>query len=444
MRLIPILWAVFWVLCASPLEETRVLSQRLNDSLEIQGKDLQGLQGKSLASLELLTVKSHRLAPIPFQVDERVATGKGRLEWALPVAKADQKITDDGLLDADDELVFMAMDLGPRADRKSLRALSSPAMEIQVTDPLTGERGYAYLDAASGAPRRSEKDYVRYDAGTDYIETPVYTLGHSRDFPIAHNENRVKREAGGGGVDFLDIFKQRLFASMLFGTVKINKTAKDWTSGVFAYKDGPVRVIRRNENQIHIAGNLKSPRLYTVSFYLRDTFWLPGELNIPFKLSIFFTKVKMEWANDLSHHAVGMMYFSNAAPQGVLIDGLMSPEERHIPSVDHEWQMIAGPQGVLLTRAILGPRARDIPHRVTYRDDARTPDPPEDEPGMYGRAGFALTELEKQEGGVYTSAAYNYFRGEYNPGDERRLLNILDHPLQVKTRALPLEKTTGR
>ena len=441
--LVPLLWAAFYILYPFPCfsDDIRVLSERLNDFLEIKGEDLQVLQGKPLEKLELLVMKEGKLIPIPFQVDERVVTEKGRLRWALPKGPKGNDVIDDGFLDADDELVFMSRDLGTKAHPEVLRGFSLPAIEIQITDPLTGERGYAYFHAASETPRRSDEDYVYYDFQNDYIETPVYTVGHSKIFPIAHNENTIKPEAGGEGVDFLDIFKQRLFATMFFGTVKFDKRAQDWESCISAYKDGPVRVVRRNENRLFIAGNIKSPRLYTTSFYLRETFWIPGELDIPFKLSIVFTKVEVAWANDLTRNAIGMKYFSNGVPNGVLIDGIMSPEEQNITPVEHVWQMITGSQGTLLTRAVLGPRAKDIPHLLTYTEDASAEDPPEEEPGIYGKAGFKLTQLEKQEGGIYTSSAHNYFRGDYKPGDEKRLLNILDHPLQVKTNTLSLEES---
>ncbi len=440
--LVPILCIILSLLSPSPVfsGEALVLRGRQTDFLEIQGTELEALQGKSLEQLELLVARGNTLHPIPFQVDERAVQKNGRLEWILPLGPKGGLVQDDGLLDADDELVLMAKDLGVRAGRGKVNELTPPIIEIKVTDPLTKESAYAYLSAASGTPRRSDEDYAHLDPGRDYIETPVYKVGHSDKFPIAHNENILREKAGGTGVDMIDLHKQRYVVTAFFGSLKIEKVAEDWTSEISAFKDGPVRAIRKNENRLYIAGNIKSPSLYTTTFYFRDTFLVPGEITIPFRLSSVLTSLLIYQATEFSREAIGMQLFSNSIPDGILIDGVMSREEKDaVKSSAHtnqKWQIVIGTQGTWFNRVLLGPGLEEIRNGLYYMDDAESEDPPEEEPGIYGNVGFSLTNLENLKGGMYTFRSYIHFPEHFKLGDQKRIFNMLDHPLQVDVHAL--------
>lgn len=409
-----------------------MLPGRRGDFLEIQGSDLALLQGKPLKKLELLAVKADSFEPIPFQVDERVEIKEGKYEWVLPKGPKGGAVKGDGLLGPFDELVFMAKDVGPRAGPELLKALPAGSMEIRVMDPVSSKVGYACLALASGKPRLSETDYVRYDVTRDYIETPVYTVGHSEVFPIAHNENVIKKEAGGEGLDLIDIFKQRILATAFFGTLKFDKRARDWTSEISAYKDGPVRVIRKNENHLYLAGKIKSPSLYTYTFYLRDLFWFPAEVNVPFRLSRLITSMDMFAATDFCRNAVGMEFFSNSEGQGVLVDGITSPQEEALNrEVNQTWMLVTGSQGTWMNRILIGPGLEPVHRWLFYEDDVQKIDPPEEEEGVIGKVGYSLGNLENLKGGSYSFRSYIHFPEHFHRGEEKNILNMLDRPLQV-------------
>ncbi len=412
--------------------------ERKSDFVEIQGDELPSLHGRPVELFELLALQDGMLKPIPFQIDERVPTGKGRFAWVLPLGPAGGTIKDDARLDADDELVFMAKDLGLQAGPELKGRISSPAVEIEVTDPINGAKGYVYFGAAAGIPRLSPEDYVDYDADRDYIKTAVYDIGHSEVFPIAHNLNVVKKEAGGEGVDLIDIFKQRLLATAFFGKIKFDKRAKDWTSDISAYKDGPVRVIRRNENHLFLTKRIKSPSLYTQTFYLRDTFWFPGEVNAPFRLSRLITSLDIFLATEFCRNAVGMEFTSNSIRESVLIDGITSPQEQALDRwVDQEWQLVTGSQGTWINRTVLGTGLEAVRRDLFYAEDVLQEDPPEEEPGIIGKLGIALDKIEQLEGGRYSFRSYIHFPEHFKPGDERNILNLLDHPLQTRINNVP-------
>ncbi len=413
-------------------EPAELFKSRKGDFLEIQGESLASLEGSPLDRLEMLVLKGDDLSPIPFQVDERVEIEKGRFEWALPSGPKGGRVKGDGLLGPHDELVFMANDLGERADPAKLKDLQPRAVEIEVTDPLDGTKGFAYLAQAQGHPRTSSADYVSYDVTHDYIETPVYTVGHSKVFPIAHNENVVKKEAGGEGVDLIDIFKQRILATAFFGRIKFDKRAKDWTSEISAYKDGPIRVIRKNENHLLLPAGLKSPSLYTYTFYLRELFWFPAEVNVPFKLATVITSLEIFAATEFCKNAIGMEFTSNSVREAVLIDGITSPQEKALHrTVNQEWQLVKGPQGTWMNRIVIGPGLEPVYRWLYYEDDSSVEDPPEEEKGVFGKIGLALSNLENLKGGHYTFRSYIHFPEHFKEGDEKKILDLLDAPLQV-------------
>ncbi len=422
------------------------LSGRTSDPLTIQGDRMPSLLEKNIDRLELLVNRKGSLQPVPFQVDERVELENGLYAWVLPKGPKGDEVRGNGVLDTKDEVVFMARDLGERAGGELLNGLPSPSMEIQVTDPANGKSGFAYLCLAKGTPRRSKTDYVTYDVDRDYIDTPVYAVGHSEVFPIAHNENTIKREAGGQGLDLIDIFKQRLLASAFFGSLKIDKRAKDWTSEISAYKDGPVRVIRKNENRLYLSKRIRSPELYTHTFYYRSFFFLPGELDVPFKLSWLITSLDIFLATEFCRNAVGMEFSSNTVEEPVLLDGVLSPQEASLDrSLNQTWQMVHGPQGTWFNRIVVGPGLEPVLRGLFYEDDAGRSDPPEEEEGIIGKVGLALGNLEKLKGGKYEFCSYIYFPEHFVPGDRGRIMDILDRPLEVEVRkapgTAPLEET---
>jgi hypothetical protein len=410
----------------------RMLPNRRGDFLEVQGEALAALDASPLDRLEVLAVRAGQLRPIPFQVDERAEVEPGRYEWALPDGPKGGAVKGDGLLGPHDELVFMERDLGPQAGPALRGQLPARCLEIRVTDPLDGSTGYAYLGPAEGTPRRSPEDYVRYNVARDHIDTPVYTVGHSRAFPIAHNENVIKPEAGGEGVDIIDIFKQRILATAFFGSLKMDKRAEDWTSEISAYKDGPVRVIRKNENHLKLAGGLKSPSLFTYTFYLRELFWFPAEVNVPFKLATLITSLDIFAATEFCRNAAGMEFTSSSAQEATLVDGRTSPQEQALNrKVNQQWQLVTGSQGTWFSRVVIGPGLEPLHRWLLYEDDALQDDPPEEEKGVFGKIGFALGNLENLKGGHYTFRSYIHFPDHFRRGEEKNLLNMLDAPLEV-------------
>src|SRR3989337_2666926 len=109
----------------------------------VQGSALKALDGKPIASMSLMVIKKvgGKLEPIPFQIDERDASGSYVFNQG-PEKSAD---ADNGALDGNDELAFMVKDTGDQAPKAVWPPDATIGVEIKVIDTTDGGLGWAYL-----------------------------------------------------------------------------------------------------------------------------------------------------------------------------------------------------------------------------------------------------------------------------------------------------------
>ncbi len=121
------------------------------------------------------TSETETWAPIPFQVDDfHLKDGETEkdVEWE-----------GNGLLDAVDEIVFMAKDLGDQAVGEfnwpdDVEAQNHSRYEIVITDTAAGESRYAYIYYSS-ALALNDTSYVAYQP--DRVLGTTYGIGHDTD-----------------------------------------------------------------------------------------------------------------------------------------------------------------------------------------------------------------------------------------------------------------------
>jgi hypothetical protein len=177
--------------------ETKTLDRDLEPAI-IDGARVPALIGEPTNSLYVYTFNGDSLntAPIPAQVDE--VTGDGSYTSF-----------DNGILDARDEIVFMAMDTGDQpSDTSPLNSLdidTSNWYEIVVIDPTTGRRGWAYLVRRNSSASVSG-DYVEYSSKLITTTPHHYQLG----FSDTHFGFDFLTLANNGTEDILDRTKVRV------------------------------------------------------------------------------------------------------------------------------------------------------------------------------------------------------------------------------------------
>jgi hypothetical protein len=173
---------------------------RPEDPVIVVGKELPLLTGRPIDELVLSAFDGSNWSPIPFQIDERTNDITGTYV-----------VLEDGLLDANDELVFMAKDSGQLAGRAwpaDVAAQQSVRYRIAVGDPLDpGAAGWAYLFRSTTLPT-DPTNYVQWDEPQQTATAVSYTASFSPSAFVGLADLTIN----GNGVDILDRQKTRIRA----------------------------------------------------------------------------------------------------------------------------------------------------------------------------------------------------------------------------------------
>ena len=210
------------------------------DPVIVKGEALPGFPGEAAESLRLFAVQQGALVAVPFQVDPLNTDG----DYIFSENDAGPDRDGMKLFLGQDELVFMARDLGDRLGDETPRPWDEQAglqrgAEIEVTDPMTGDRGWVYLFAFSAPPALSPVDYVSYRADEDLVCSPSYDLAFKNPEIRTSLNYLAFRGEDGSRIDLVDRFKARAEATFLWGKVRIRKTEGNFWSKVLAIRDGP-------------------------------------------------------------------------------------------------------------------------------------------------------------------------------------------------------------
>lgn len=317
--------------------------ERDAEPIILTGAQLPHLQGTPTDELFVYAYGTEGFEQIPFQVDE--------------VATDTYTTVNGNPLDDDDEVVFMAADLGgrPAGDGEIAATLpiSATWYRVEVTDPLDPlGRGWAYVVRSSGLTETFTRTYASFDAGAGRITASQYSAGFLAGHPGFDHLSLHQ------GDDILDRTKLRL--ASIIGTL----TEEDFPTGApVAVKDGPVRVIVQNRGTIAYGSMIQT--------WLRE--------NI---MGATAARLSM----DFNQAATGAMFYNATVPTGVTIDGSPDPAVQEEPL--SPWWQVSHTSGTLVqvadTAGVGGTQTN------YYLDDA-TEDP--DDTGdqrSYGDTGFKV------------------------------------------------------
>jgi len=244
---------------------------------------------------------------IPIQVDEVTATGS-------------YTTTEDGLLDANDEIVLMAQDLGDQAPDTtwltSTLPISSTWYELGVSDPTDpAKKGWVYLVRSSQLVSTVSDDYVDYNPTTQRITASQYELG----FPTNHTG--FDYLALNGGSNILDRAKLRAVVSVpLFGEQTLTEDTLGAPPGSepTLIKDGRVRVLLGQA----VSRDFMTQQISLSTMYKAYAALLNQTTNVSFIINSPVTLISVRTSVDFDSTVSGVATFFNAnTPSGVTIDG---------------------------------------------------------------------------------------------------------------------------
>lgn len=331
------------------------------------------------------------LKVIPFQIDERIRT---LYEFVLvhpdmsevPVeferhyyANSGIGLTDDGVLDNDDELVFLVGDLGSEAPAEAWEGIAIEndlKKTIAVSDPNDpSKHAVGYLVHSKAELTIPNPYNFSYDVENDVVSNAQYSIRMAR--PSGLIEDISIAPPYGNGIDIFDTQKIRLIGNLdiggfvqltpgLNGLPALNDRDNFYVFPPEVYisvTENPVVRLVREVHQTIKAGEGFYFSLYDVSFFVTTKFYpysgsLEGgaSLNPDVLEDLFedadyvyiqFDLVRQSW--DYNENAAGMKFY-NPQNDGLLIDGVPDLDVDDTLTSEElirEWTMISGNQGTM-------------------------------------------------------------------------------------------------
>lgn len=402
------------------------------DAVIITGRQMPSMEGAELSSLVLAAVRDGELRAIPFQVDE-VRDGEHVFDWVSPLGRekglADHDL-DHGRLDADDELVFMAWDLGPRL-RSQAELSAKSAVELAITDPISGKTGYAYLVPVSYLPP-SNTDYVQLKivAPRYYINTERYQ--YSSPYQRGFFDNLQLKTAGGGWTPNL-VLRNRTpgHAKLRLVGFGADFDFYDLIRGEYiAYKDGPVRLLWRCAGGADFGVLKVKAKGSTEQVFYANRMDIPVTMDLPFSFDAILQSFEIRGTMILDPKALPLTYFDVAFPQGVRIDG--KPDSGSGPLIGNkprDWCAISAPGATFYNLVLFSPAWTPKLKRVSYLDDR----PERSEAGTEFGDLVHLLSKGRQE---YMVRFYA-LPAEFRWGEEKKIPEIAGRRLQAAAKVLP-------
>jgi len=187
---LPVILTLLPLVCLAG--EARTLTRSI-DPLEVPGSAVLNMTGAELSRLRVLSSRNGKLAPIPFQIDQKNAENdwvwsaipeapRGfNDETSLPAASRKDLVHDDqdppgkDIFDTNDVVVFLVKDAGDR-DREAVLHLGAKRLvELEIADPVDQGKGWVYLAwFESDAPALSDIRYVRYEPADFRVSGPEH------------------------------------------------------------------------------------------------------------------------------------------------------------------------------------------------------------------------------------------------------------------------------
>lgn len=403
------LWGVSVLLAAQTVPAVGFQNGQSWETLTIEGSRFPPEFRVAVGDLVLLRMSNGVVEKIPFQIDERDRHG----QLALPQGPVPSQDETPGIFDDNDLLVFAARDLGERANIEH-------AVEIKVTDALTGENGWAYLQVDPGASGASATRDVRYDPSTDSIHARRYTLAFG---PHTTSYFAFVGPDGQPGRNLLDRVKARGTAHVLWGMLNFHRTEDDVTNTVLAWKEGPVRVVRRSQMRVRLGYGLPPLEMIAEDTFTADVFEGPAAVRIPFDLRYVFGDLTLRLFLDFDNLRGYSIFSADHAPVP-LACGIPTPD---LNGWYADWFGMSGPEGTFVHALRVGPALQTVQRRLYVVADSK-PDPPERAPGDCPGVGYQLTHWGGIRRGTYRVDMVVRAFEQFRSGDEQVFLYTLDHP----------------
>lgn len=401
-------------------QEAKTLT-RFHDPVIVNTGMLMGLPTRNTVGYRLYRAHEDILFPIPFQFDERDETGE---------IVFDETGQSEFRFDENDEMVFMAKDTGERIATELLPTTSDAAVEIEVTDPVTRARGWAYLLHFSGSlPPSSPVTYVRFDAETNQARTTLYRVDNypGRNF---FTGLRIAPALGGTNENILERITLRVHPtfSIFLSTWSPLFTEEDFSVRIDGVKNGPIRAIRRARVSLNLGRYFPDiPGGTAYTYYYLSSFTTPSIFSAPWLILKALQEFEFTVVSEFRGSAREMTYRDAANPRDLAFSAPKNGAETVIDA-DHDWYAVGGKHGTYLQAFMIPEQWTEwgIVRGAVFRS----------EPPAAGYSLLNMTSLRKP-GNYHMNMIFVILTRPYQTGDEGPPLAMLQRPLHSEAKTLP-------
>jgi hypothetical protein len=357
----------------------------------LSGDALGCLAGAREEAVELIAC-NEACAPIPWQLDERDGEG----ELALPDGPEPNPDDPSAVVDANDEVLWMAADAGRRIAPGEAPDAAACALEIELRGG--GATAWLYAFVVPAPARRSPLRYVEYDPGRDEITAARVAIGFGAPTP---RYLALRGAEGRPGPNLLDRLKVRASARF-FGLIPLGRDEDDIQWVFSAWRAGPIRIVRREWQWVRLGWGLRTPIFRTESIVYRDSVEMPVRLRLNFPPAYFFSRIEVQAALDFRD----LRGWTVRAPAGasVVVGSTDPAAAARLTAPDADWLALEGPSVTVVLRLQLSDSFASLRRRLLYRDDDDGEEP-ESVPGEHPAVGFRLTEWGDVDRGHHWFAA---------------------------------------
>ena len=356
---------------------------RDEDLVTITGSQLSDLIGTPIADLALFRYDSptNSFVPVPFQIDQKVVhTFSPGTPIEFTETIYDVLGEDDGLLDANDEVVFRFGDGAARAQVTTpWPAGADPQrLEASILDsrPGSGETRYTYLFAGAGLPH-SPTQYVTWD-GSEFstISTDVMALDFTDKWLMPGI--RIATPCG-TNADMIDRAKGRAGAAPHLGeSEQLWNGTSTYLGGIL----GPVRAIR------YVRGAASAANTIHYDVVSRARWHLQINLRVH--------TVNQVWFYFDMRTSSGSTLFTPATPGGLPVDGTIDPSA---PKPLQPWMLYRSSRGGVVTVPTIPPspfysvKESYILDNAAYNDAPIGGSYPDEDDSAIGNHGITLKSV---------------------------------------------------
>ncbi|MFQ5643486.1 MAG: hypothetical protein ACE5FQ_07285 [Thiogranum sp.] len=353
----------------------------------VRAENLPALSGKPVPQITLLHYRDGQLSPITSQIDQRDSEGRYLLENNAATG-------DPAKLGPDDEIVFRLSESAARLPAGTTGSTAASLVEVEVRDLQNRRAGWVYAGVSDHAAKASSGTHISYQAESDSAATGVYKIGFSSRHPFLVDSFQWRLGTTDWSPNVLDAMKIR-HQGLMFGFIPFRRTSRDYSSRLTRVKTGPLRIIRRTENNVRILWQLKTPALYVDYVMMPDSFIMDTIVDIPFNLGLFFSDVEtlttVDWRNGPA--LPQLMVRSPGITSGLVATGRMTEGKTRFNTISDTRFSVHSDYGVIFIQLDI-PDDFPIQPWLYLNDRAEATDPPENQPGQFANVGYRTTGWE--------------------------------------------------